>query len=476
MASPITIDINGNVKVDGAQVNRAAQQVAQGMNRVQEGFAEGGGHLISNIFGGMSLFSAAESFIGRFKEMILGSFERGRNIMDISEQANISTTALQKYEYAAKMTGATTADVANAFKHLSMTMGAALKGDSDAIHTLDRLGVSMEEIRGLSKDTSVETVFRRIALNARDALSDPIVASDLFKAWGRGAESLFPGLKKNFLAIANRAIEEGQVLPPNITKSLQETGEKQIGFWGRMGTGAATIGANSGKVLESIGWFIGEAWNRYLPRFMHGKYYGIKTPQQKQSEEAVEEDKAKLAQEMQQSNKRIYGIEDITGISEDELERMKNKQAALYAMHRELDGEEKKTYDEKRKVLDMEKERARLEQMSHTDAMEYLRERRENIEHQAYIEREAGNKMAALNLDVEAEKYNGMEHALAIKFNKHEPYALDQFARAGQFLLAGTANLNRDMSGEISRQQLDNLKVIRRVLENGKNTIYLPGD
>ncbi len=156
-----------------------------------------------------ALAAAAVGAVAAIGKLVLSEAEAADNLVDLSEKTGLSTETLQKYSYAASMSGTTLETLTGAQTKLIKSMASAQKGTGDAAKAFQTLGVRVTDANGQLRNS--EDVFND-ALNAlghvgneteRDALAmqifgksarelNPLInaGEDALKRFGDEAENL----------------------------------------------------------------------------------------------------------------------------------------------------------------------------------------------------------------------------------------------------------------------------------------------
>ena len=160
-------------------------------------------------------------------------------IQDLSEKTLLSTTFLQELGFAGSMSGVSMEDAANAALILSRNVG-------EGADVFAKLGLSLEELRGLSPDEQ----FRRVAEAIRQ-IPDPARQTALaLEAFGRGGKEILPLLRQGFGDLADEAHRLGVVLDEDAIKKGDELGDNWTKLQALASVTAARIGALTFQVTQ----------------------------------------------------------------------------------------------------------------------------------------------------------------------------------------------------------------------------------
>lgn len=128
---------------------------------------------------------AASFTVGAVIGAIRSTGEWAGRIDDLSKKMGISREAVQRFDFAAKQNGSTVDAIGSAMAQLGKRL---IEGDTSTVGALNRLGLSLDDLRGKSPDQ----VFKRIA-GAINELPDPMEKSAAAMAlMGRSGADLIP--------------------------------------------------------------------------------------------------------------------------------------------------------------------------------------------------------------------------------------------------------------------------------------------
>lgn len=125
--------------------------------------------------------------------------EYGDAIDKTSQKVGLSTDAYQRWDYAMQISGASMAECTVGLKTLTNTYDDAISGTASAVEKFDRLGLSMDDLAGKSREEIFETVVKSLQ-NVTDETTRAALANDLF---GRSGQSLMP-----MFNMTNEALDE----------------------------------------------------------------------------------------------------------------------------------------------------------------------------------------------------------------------------------------------------------------------------
>lgn len=150
--------------------NQATSQISTGL----KGIASGAGILTAL---GAGAFKAAD-----------GVSKNLDNIDKMSQKLGLSTDAYQEWDYVMKISGTSIDNMAMGLKTLTNKFDDAVNGSDSAIETFGRLGLSMEDIQGLSREDLFAQVIYAFQ-GMEDSAERAALANDLL---GRSGQELAP--------------------------------------------------------------------------------------------------------------------------------------------------------------------------------------------------------------------------------------------------------------------------------------------
>jgi hypothetical protein len=135
-------------------------------------------------------------------------------IVDVSAMLGISTDALQKWEYGAKMSGAQAETLHTAIRKMNQNLGD-IEPTQELKDALTQLGLSFEDLRMKSPEEAFKKITAAVA-GMPDQLTKSATAAALF---GRSGAVLLPMID-NMEELNRQAVEFGQVMGVDAVESL----------------------------------------------------------------------------------------------------------------------------------------------------------------------------------------------------------------------------------------------------------------
>lgn len=153
------------------------------------GFAKVLGGTGKLIAGSVAVGAAAVTAVGgAFVNASTDVAAYGDNIQKMSQKVGMSTEAYQKWDYVMKISGTEMSNMTTGLKTLTNKLDDAKNGSATAQETFERLGLSYEELAGMSREdvfAATVTAFQGI----EDSADRAALANDLF---GRSGQELAP--------------------------------------------------------------------------------------------------------------------------------------------------------------------------------------------------------------------------------------------------------------------------------------------
>jgi tetratricopeptide (TPR) repeat protein len=196
---------------------------------------------LAGVFG-VTLGAAA---IGSF---VKGVFDAADQVVDLSQKMGVSIEAAQRFQYAARQSGAEIEDVSRAIVKMNDNLA---EGNKSTVSALKSAGLSFQDIRAMKP----EDAFRAIA-DAIGRIPDPMrqtqVAMELF---GKAGAELLPMIRDGALQAAD-AID---VMSDETARKLEAAKQSWENFWNRM----TIVGA--GAIVKIMG-----EWDKLVADFTRG--------------------------------------------------------------------------------------------------------------------------------------------------------------------------------------------------------------
>ena len=144
--------------------------------------------------------------------------EYGDNIDKMSQKLGLSTEAYQKWDYVIGQAGGDIASMSVGLKTLTNQIGKAKDGSADAQKRFQTLGISLEQLRTMSREEVFEATIKGFQGMA-DSTERAALANELFGRSGQELTPLFNQSVENTEKLMNAAEKYGFVLSENAIKA-----------------------------------------------------------------------------------------------------------------------------------------------------------------------------------------------------------------------------------------------------------------
>lgn len=178
---------------------------------------------------GGSLLAAGTSIIAPLTAAVFEFAKVGDDLDKMSARTGATTEALSEMGFAAEQNGSGIKTLENGFKGMSKFMLNAERGLSTAMDTMDDLGISLDELSGLSEDKKFEAFADKIA-----AIEDPGRRAALaMQVFGRAGQELIPMLSSGSAGIQSLR-EEARELGLSVSKEQAKSAADFTDAWNRI--------------------------------------------------------------------------------------------------------------------------------------------------------------------------------------------------------------------------------------------------
>ena len=146
---------------------------------------------------GMAMTVAGGAIVGALGLMINKAAKTGDEIHKMSLRTGISATALSELKHAAEISGASLGDVEKGVKKMAKSMTDADAGLATYLRSFERIGISMEDLKGLKPEEQMLLIGEAIAGLASES-EKAATAQEIF---GRAGTNLLPLFKEGAIGI-----------------------------------------------------------------------------------------------------------------------------------------------------------------------------------------------------------------------------------------------------------------------------------
>lgn len=235
-----------------AGINLNAQQFNQGLRKA-EGRARDFNRNVGAAIGGA--FAAAA--IGRGVKALVSS---AGEIRDTARAYGLTAEEFQGLDFAAKQTGASVNDFLKSIKSISIAQQSALEGQKEYTDMMNRLGISMDDLRSMSP----QDLFREIAKRVESGELGVQNMADLFQLMGRNAANVLPAMQDGLDGTIAKFNEMGAAISTEGVEELAALGDEATTVWAMFKKAGATALLfvldklrQVGNMVKAIGAYMG---------------------------------------------------------------------------------------------------------------------------------------------------------------------------------------------------------------------------
>jgi len=148
---------------------------------------------LTTFFGGWkavvaAVTKAASAMAGELKSIVMEQAAVGDELQKLSQKIDFSVEGLSRMKTALELSGAGLSDLQTAMRGVSNVVDGAKDGLSTATRTLQKMGVSLKDLEGLSGEQTFNKMAQAIA-----AIDDKgVQAAVAIEAFGRSAQNMLP--------------------------------------------------------------------------------------------------------------------------------------------------------------------------------------------------------------------------------------------------------------------------------------------
>jgi hypothetical protein len=188
----LIVELVGKTDQFQESMKEASEAAEESSNKIGTSLDGVSGHVDTlSIAVGELAAKMTEKLLESFKEFYMEALEAGENINKVSERLGVATDELQKFQYAASLTGSSAENMNSALQFMDRNLSKAGDGNKVVVETLSKLGLSMDKLVTMRPADQ----FLAIA-DAISKVKDPAdrMRSSL-EIFGRGAGDLVPLMK-----------------------------------------------------------------------------------------------------------------------------------------------------------------------------------------------------------------------------------------------------------------------------------------
>lgn len=177
--------------------------------------------------------------------------EAGSELNDMSERTGASVEGLSALKYAAQQTGADVGSLETGFKKMGQTLANAAEGSDQAKESLQKVGVSVSDLQGLSP----EEQFAKIA-DGISQIGDPAkrtaAAIDIFGKSGTDLLPILNGGSEGLAAFRERAEALGLIMSTEDAQAADALGDAFDDLWATLKSVSNAIGSAFAPAVQSV--------------------------------------------------------------------------------------------------------------------------------------------------------------------------------------------------------------------------------
>ena len=147
--------------------------------------------------------------------------EYGDEIDKTSQKIGFSTEAYQKWDYAMNIAGTSMQNCTIGLKTMTNKIDDALSGGKGATETFERLGISIDDLKGKTREEIFDMTTRSLQ-NMEDGLEKAAIANDLFGRSGQDLMPLFNSTNEELDKLMTQADEYGMVMSQDAVNASAE--------------------------------------------------------------------------------------------------------------------------------------------------------------------------------------------------------------------------------------------------------------
>lgn len=150
--------------------------------------------------------------------------EHGDEVDKMSQKLGLSAKAYQEWDYVLSQSGADITSMSTGLKTLTNKLDAAKNGSKDAQDMFAQLGISLEELEGMSREDIFEATIKGFQ-NMEDSTERAALANDLFGKSGQNLTPLFNETAESTEQLRQAANDLGFVMSDNAVKAAADYGD-----------------------------------------------------------------------------------------------------------------------------------------------------------------------------------------------------------------------------------------------------------
>lgn len=219
-----------------------------GLRKMGQGIADFGGSVASF---GTKIAAIGAAGVGAFAAAAKHFADTGDELNKMSQRTGASVESLSQLKYAVEQSGASLQDLETGLRGMSKTLDAAGQGGKQAIETLGRLGLTLDDLKGLTPDQQLEKF-----ADALSTIEDPAERAALaMKVFGKSGTQLLPLFAdgaKGIKALRDRAAELGLTIGQDQANAATLLGDAWDDVTKSLSAATVQIGAALAPALTKL--------------------------------------------------------------------------------------------------------------------------------------------------------------------------------------------------------------------------------
>lgn len=204
-------DLFAKIGLDTSEYDKGIDESKDKMTSLKDNFAKGA----KSIAAGAGVFASMGAAAYKAAEGVSKNLDQ---IDKMSQKLGLSRKAYQEWDYVLQISGADINSMGAGLKTLVNKFDDAMTGSSSAIETFERLGLSMEEIQGLSREDLFGKVITQFQ-NMEDSAERAALANDIFGRSGQELAPLFNTTSEETARLIQQVNDLGGVMSDDAVKN-----------------------------------------------------------------------------------------------------------------------------------------------------------------------------------------------------------------------------------------------------------------
>lgn len=219
-------NIQAKIGADGSGFFREMNRVKQAASGLASSAISGFGIPLGAAAAGVAVTTLAGKTV-----------EYGGNIADLSARLGVSTDALQEFDYAMTLNGATLDDATASMQKLGAARQEALEKGGEKLASFEALGIDVEQL----KTARLEDLFKGVGRSVRDAADVQMVLGDAIALMGKASGNVIAAMRADLESAGEEARRLGLIIGGDTIAKLDALGDSATTTGKRMMAGFAPV-------------------------------------------------------------------------------------------------------------------------------------------------------------------------------------------------------------------------------------------